>query len=131
MAQSWYVQLAWFLFILLAGMITGNLLRRWWDGLGGVQARDTARRWWHSGLAAPPKSLGIRRRDGAIEQVRPVRVSGLHLVVEPLFRKQRTWEMMSAGDAADPGEFWRVWKFYGGRSSGWIDEDGDEFIPGS
>lgn len=127
-SDPWWLILGGAALGIACGAVSGLLIRRWWDGLGGAQTRDMVRRWWHSGIAAPPASIKIRRRDGTVEQVRPVRASGLHLMVEPL-TGTRTWEMMAAGDAVDVGEFWRVWKFYGGRSSGWVDEDGDEFQP--
>ena len=104
----------------------------WHRSLGYSKARDTVHRWWHSGLAKAPASIKIRNRDGTISDMRPIRASGLHLVVEPMVPgKQRTWEMVSVGQAEDADEFWRVWKYYGGKMSGWVDEDGDEFVPGS
>jgi hypothetical protein len=115
----------------LLGALIGNLAARWWGSLSRVRAQERVRRWWKSGLSSPPASIGVRRKDGTVEQMRPVRVSGLHIVVEPLRGKQRTWEMVSAGDAADTDEFWRTWKVLGGRGSGWIDEDGDDFNPGA
>lgn len=110
----------------LAGAVGGLLLRRWWDGLGGSQARDAARRWWRSGLAAPPATIQIRDERGALVPMRPVRSSGLHLVVEPVGGGQRTWMTVGAWQAADREEFWRVWRYYGGQSSGWVDDDGDQ-----
>ena len=48
-------------------------------------------------------------------------------MVEPLVPgKRMTYDMMSVSDVADAAEFWRVWKFFGGKTGGWVDEDGDE-----
>lgn len=124
------VSIAWFLLCMIAGFVVGNLATRFWLGLSGARTRDTIRRWWRSGMASPPATIKVRNRDGTTEDMRPVRASGLHLVVEPLVPgKQRTWRTISAADVVNVEQFWLVWKFYGGRSAGWIDEDGDEFKP--
>lgn len=101
----------------------------WSYGLGGARTMDAVRRWWHTGLRQPPTSIKVRRRGGTIEEVRPIRASGLHLMVEPLASGKRTWELIGASDAVDREEFWLIWRYYGGQSSGWVDEDGDEFSP--
>ena len=132
MSDTWWMILGGIVVGSLCGAVSGILIRRWWDGIGGAQARDAARRWWHSGLSQVPASIKIRNKDGTVSDVRPIRVSGLHLVVEPMSPgKVRTWEIVASGQAVDVEEFWRVWKFLGGKLSGWVDEDGDEFSPGS
>ena len=96
--------------------------------IGGIRARERLRQWWNSGMSELPSTIGVRR-DGQIVRMRPVRASGLHLVVEPLSGSQRTWETISAGEAADREEYWQIWKFLGGKTAGWVDDDGESFDP--
>ena len=80
--------------------------------------------WWESGLTEAPSSIEYRDREG-VKTGRPLRASGLHLVVE----NPTGMRLVSAGEAVDRDKFWQAWKYLGGKANGWIDEDGDEWRP--
>lgn len=101
-----------------------------WDFIRNRRRRqslaDRAGKWWRSGLADPPDKIEYRHQ-GQVKSGRPVRASGLHLVVEA---GARGMILIGAGEAVDVKAFWKAWNYHGGNATKYIDEDGDEYTPG-
>ena len=84
------------------------------------------KRWWNSGLWLPPAQIEYRAftKDGpTILAGRPVGIMGMHLVLHTA--KGR--ELVGPGSALDRDEFWKTWKYFGGQTGGWVDEQGEPF----
>jgi hypothetical protein len=89
--------------------------------------RERIARWWKSGYDRPPESIEYRTREGVMRG-KPIRATGLHLLVEPRTGSERA-KLITAGDAVDRDEFWKVWKYFGGQLVQYVDEDGDSWEP--
>lgn len=117
--------------LLLFGAIVGLLLK---IALDMVLARkhkhnlfERIGRWWRSALDKPPESIEYRTREG-IQRGVPIRAAGLHLLVEQRTGAKQTI-LVSAGEAMDRDAFWKAWKYFGGQSAKYVDEDGDPWEP--
>lgn len=89
--------------------------------------KERLKRWWRSGLTDVPETIQYRTREG-IRTGRPVRATGLHLLVEQA-GPGRECLLISAGEAVDREKFWAIWRYYNGRLAKMVDEDGDEWVP--
>ena len=116
--------------LLLAVGVLGFAIKVAWDFIRNRRRRqslaDRAGKWWRSGLADPPEKIEYRHQ-GQVKSGRPVRASGLHLVVEA---GARGMILICAGEAVDVKAFWKAWNYHGGNATKYIDEDGDEYTPG-
>ena len=90
--------------------------------------RERLKRWWRSGRAEPPASIEWRTREGT-RRGRPVRATGLHLLVECQDGRRESL-LVTASDAVNREEFWSAWKYFGGNAVQYVDDDGDPWEAG-
>lgn len=92
-----------------------------------VKLKDRLGRWWRSGLTDAPETIEYRTREG-LRHGRPVRATGQHLLVEQQGPGRETL-LVSADQAVDREQFWKIWRYFSGRLAQYVDEDGDPWEP--